>query len=104
MGGGRQRTQYLINSRGNKAFTDEDKESIQGDLDRFRISDEKNLHFDRVNDRYVENFIDQNDHLVLPYDAIDLDRLDPGSYLTRPTTMREIKEIKGFKSCKAPRY
>lgn len=105
MGGSKDVPPYISDERGNKYYSDDEKEGQFRHIwtDIFRITDEEEANFDRANDRRVNEFINDNEPSITPYEYADLERLNAENYMTRPTTRREIKQIiKDLKNNKAP--
>ena len=104
MGGSTSTTPYITNSNGEKLYTDQDKEGEFQNIWRniFRISDAENQEFDLNHERRVRNYININEFQIESYTRIDLDRLDPTNYLTRPVTATDIKIIINQFKNKAP--
>lgn len=105
MGGKETETPYLLDARGNRIYDDIEKERKFREIweNIFQISDAENRNYDGHTDRRVNQYMTTNEFIILPYETADLDRLNIESYLTRPTTRREIKQIiKEMKNGKAP--
>ena len=72
----------------NKQTTTEEKESVFRNTwaKTFRISEEENQTFDRDNDTLVNQFINENQNRIKPYETANLSRLDSNNPLTKPFT------------------
>ena len=104
MGSNKNGDTYLINERGEKLHTDEDKETEFQKIWRniSKITDNDNLEFDANHEQRINTYLNINEFQLEPYTTADEDRLDLQSYLTRPVTVADIKAIiRQFKN-KAP--
>ena len=103
LGGGQEQAPYV--KRNNiKVYSDEDKELAFRDKwsSIFTITPEDNLNFNMANERRVNDFINEHRDEIIPFELVDLDRLDPDNALTRPVTPQLVKSIiNNFKN-KAP--
>ena len=68
---------YLVDSNGNKLYTDEEKEEAMRRQwqNVFRISDEENQDFDQQFEQEINNYINDNQHRVNPERKVNKDRL-----------------------------
>ena len=106
IGNNKVKNKYLIdvNNNGNKVYKDEEKEILYRNIwqNIFEIPDEENRNFDAENENRVRDFLRQNRDNILPYQFVDLSRLDERNILTRPVQSQDIKNIiHNFKN-KAP--
>ena len=103
LGGGGEQAAYIMN--GNvKLYSDESKEEVFREKWSviFSITPEENRNFNVANDRRVNEYIDTHREEIIPYELVDLSRLNPDSPLTRPVTVQQVKNIvRSFKN-KAP--
>lgn len=94
---------YIMDN-GTKLFTPEEQEPVFRAFwsNTFRITPEENQHFDQNHEALVNQAIEDRIQDLLPYDTVDLDRLDPADPLLAPIELDDIKRIvRGFKN-KAP--
>ena len=68
MGSNKIEAPYLMNSNGDKLYTDEDKEREYRNMWRniFRIDDRDNVDFDQLHERNVKNFINFHEFHITP--------------------------------------
>ena len=95
MGGNKIITPYLVDTQGNKIFTENDKEGVLRDTWKniFKIDPKDNQTFDLNHERMVQNYLHAHDFELQLYARTDLDRIDPDNYLTRPVTLNDLKLI-----------
>ena len=104
MGGNNNIIPYLVDTQGNKIFTERDKEGVFRDIWKniFKIDPRDNQTFDLNHERTVQNYLHAHDFELELYSRTDLDRLDPDNYLTRPVTLNDLKQIIKDMRNKAP--
>ena len=104
MGGNNNIIPYLVDTQGNKIFTERDKEGVFQDIWKniFKIDPRDNQTFDLNHERMVQNYLHVHDFELELYARTDLDRLDPDNYLTRPVTLNDLKQIIKDMKNKAP--
>ena len=103
MGRVTEETPYILKN-GDKLFAKEEQEQAFRETWKtvFSITPEENANFDAQKEAEVLQTINNNQESFLPFDQIDLSRLNPLCGFTSPTSVGEIKEIiAGFKN-KAP--
>ena len=99
------RTEYLINSQGQEAHSNEEKEHALREewAPVFQITPEENARFNDEYERRVEATLAERGHELRPHDRVDSSRLDNGNWLLAPITPEDVKRIiKSFKNKKAP--
>ena len=105
MGGKSTNVMYIKDNNGTKQFKAKEKESCFRHIWKnvFQISNEENQLFDLEHERRIITYMNNHEFEALTFNLADLDRLDPTNYMTKPITIREVKEtIKSFKNNKAP--
>ena len=78
MGSNKNGDTYLINERGEKLHTDEDKETEFQKIwiNVFKITDNDNLEFDANHEQRINTYLNINEFQLEPYTTADEDRLD----------------------------
>ena len=104
MGGNNNIMPYLVDTQGNKIFTERDKEVLFRDIWKniFKIDPRDNQTFDLNHESMVQNYLHAHDFELELYARTDLDRLDTDNYLTRPVTLNDLKQIIRDMKNKAP--
>lgn len=103
LGGGRIESPYITQNNV-RLYKDEEKEEAFRNSWQtiFSITPEENARFDAEHETTINDFLVEHQEELLPFDLVDLSRLDPANPITRPTTTREVKKvISNFKN-KAP--
>ncbi len=91
---------------GNKFFTDKEKCNLveQTWKDIFRITEVEENKFDKHHSDHIDGYINVNQDRVNTYQAVDLNRLNTGSYHTREISLEEIKTNIGRSKKKVPGF
>ena len=95
---------HLINENGQKIEEPKDQVKLLTKTWRktFTISEEENRDYDKETENMVNIFINQNKNRTEPYSNPDLNRLEEDNPLTKPITIKDMKEaLQSFKH-KAP--
>ena len=94
---GGQEAPYLIDREDNnkRCYSDEEKHRLYNKTWKnvFRITPEENAKFDANHEIIINSFIQNNLYRTKPYELANTRRLNPNSYLTKPITSQQIKNI-----------
>lgn len=104
-GGNIRKIPYIVDSHGNKLYTEEEQEA---EFRRYwagiyKITEEDNINFCKETERMVENYLLNHPMDFQPYNTVDLTRLNPNNKLIKPITLKDVMStIHNFKNKKAP--
>ena len=95
---------YILYNNGKKHSDVEREEAFRQVWENtFTITPEENANFSRTKEEEVNNIFLQHRATFLPFDEVDLSRLDPEDPITKPTSRADIKKIiASFQKKKAP--
>ena len=93
MGNTSNELKYIQKSNNERVYTNEEIEQEYRRVwtEHFKITPEENRKFDMQTERTVNNFLQENQHLITPTATVNLDILDPNDPLIKPISMDEIE-------------